>query len=150
MVPLTVLELIFDYFTAPPAAGCSADDQARDTMSLALVQRCDRRGDMLRAAWRMRASAQRCRADALRRDYFHDNRRVTRLLRTVPELHHDRALHTQVEHLIYLRRVTHEIVQRMLLRDPGLMPWLLQQRAAIASELAQAAEAEAESEASED
>ena len=143
-MPQSILELACDYLMAAPlAAGFFAlDAQARDILSLALVRRCDRRSAMPCASWRARASAQRCRAACWQRNHMLDTRQLRRLLRRVPELDPEEAVHRQVRHLIYLRRMTHEIVQRMVERDPAAMPWLRQQRTAIASELAQAAQAE--------
>ena len=142
-MPLPVLQCVCDYFmTAPLAAGAFAlDTQAEDIMALALVQRCDRRSGMLHAAWRARASAQRCRAACWQRNHALDSRQLRRLLRTVPELDPEEALHRQVRRLIYTGRVTHELLQRAMDRDPGLMPWIQQQRAAVAFELAQASQA---------
>ena len=139
-MPEPVLEVVCDTFVAAPlAAGAFAlDAQAQDLIALALVQRCNRRCAVLCAAWRARAAAQRCRAARLQYNHYMETRQVRRVLSRVHELDANDALHLQIERLVYLRVVTHEIVQRVVDHQPSLLPWMMQQRAAIARELAEA------------
>jgi hypothetical protein len=126
---LEVVKLVADYISCPPAAGAGGaahESQAACLFALSQVCRSDRRSLLQAAAWRAAASAERCLTACWRRNHVLETRRLCQLLRQVPELDQEQALHLQVRRLVDLRRTWQELLQRAVTRDPGLLPWLRQ------------------------
>jgi len=103
---LEAVKLVADYISCPPAAGAGGaahEAQAAGLFALSQVCRLDRRSRLQAAAWRAAAAAERCLTACWRRNHALETRRLRQLLRQVPELDPDLALHLQVRRLVDLR-----------------------------------------------